>query len=138
MVNAKEKFNPYPEGIVKPIESHQIPKLDKEHQQMLQLFRQKKKLETQLKEVNEEIDKREAVLLKQINSGKKFDWCWQWMFERTNISWKDVAIKFIGKKKVNEIMARTESTKYPHIGIEGYHPRPFKKPKKLNLRKPIK
>lgn len=140
MVNAKakEEFNIYPAGVVKPIERSAIHKLNPEHRKLLSLFKHKKELETQLKETNAEIDKLEADLLKRINSGESFDWCWQWSFERTNISWKSVCEEFIGAKKVKEIMARTEPTIYYHIGVEGYHPRPFEKPKRLNLRKPIK
>jgi len=137
-MDEKKKFNPYPEGIIHPIPKEQYPKLNSEHKQMLELFNRKKQLEEELKEVNESIDRKEKLILKQIDSGKTFNWCWKWIFTRTNISWKDVCIKFIGKKKVEEISARTEATKYPHVGIEGFHPRPFQKPRRFNLRRPIK
>ena len=134
----EKKFNPYPDGVIQPIPKEDYPKLNPEHRTLLELFNRKKQLEDELKEVNESIDRKEKLILKQMDSGKTFDWCWKWVFSRTNISWKDMCIKFVGKKKVDEISARTKAIEYPHIGIEGFHPRPIQKIKRLNLRRPIK
>ena len=134
--NGKEislKFNPYPEGTVKHISKAEYQKLNPEHRQFLELFEQRKQLEQQLKEVNEVIDRREKEYLELIDQGKTFSWCWKWIFKRTNISWKEICEQYLGKKKVQEIAAKIPATKYPHIGIEGYHPKPNKM--RLNLKR---
>ena len=130
-----DKFNPYPEGTIKPIPEKEYPNLNPEHRQYLELLNQKKQLETKLREVNDAIDRREEVLLKIIDSGKRIPWCWKWILKKTNISWKGELEKVIGKKKVQEISAKTPATKYPHIGVEGFHPKPKMETKRLPLKR---
>jgi hypothetical protein len=134
----KKEFNPYPEGIIKPIPKEKYRELNPEHRELLILFNEKNELEENLKEVKELIAKRESDLLKRIDKGEDIPWCWKWIFLKTNIAWKAILEKTIGKKEVQKISASTPQTEYPHIGIEGFHARPkeeIKSTRKLNLRK---
>ena len=133
------KFNPYPAGTIRHIPKEEYPNLNPEHQQFLELLNTKKELEDKLKEINQLIDEREKILLTKIDEGREFNWCWKWIFKKTNISWKNEMEKLVGKKAVDEIVAKTPANEYPHIGIDGFHPLPegvtLKSKFKLNLKR---
>jgi hypothetical protein len=95
--------------------------MDKEHKQLLLLLNKEKDLNEQLKQVKEEIKQYEEIFLKEMEKGKTFSWCWKYIISRTNISWKDKFIEVTSKKKAEEIMAKTEATIYPHLGVLDFH-----------------
>lgn len=112
--------------------------MDNEHKLFLNLLNQEKELKEQLKQTQQQIKEKEAYYLKQIKMGKAYPWCWKYNIYKTNISWKEKFIEYLGKKKADEISSTTPQTVYPHIGVLGFHQKEGYKKKitKFTLKKP--
>jgi hypothetical protein len=124
-------------GVVKPIDPND-PKTDKDHREFLELKLKKRSIENELESVKKEIEEKENHLLKEMDKGKKFDWCWKTIIKRTNVKWKDMFIKYVGKKEADKISAETPETKYPHVYVSGFDPEPEQsKPKRKVLRRKL-
>ena len=111
---------------------------DKDYLELLELKTKKESLKNSLQEVEKKLDKKEKELLDRLHSGETIDWCWEYHIYRTNISWKDLFVKYVNKKEADLISAKVPTTVYPHIGIFGFDDPEEKIPITNNVKKKIR
>ena len=94
--------------------------MDPMHKKLLDLKIKRKELKDELEKVEKELSSFENRIVKLINSGVHFKWCWKVYSHRTVVAWKDICTKYMGKAEVNKILDETEQTEYIHIGVQGF------------------
>lgn len=120
------------EGVVNPVDIND-PNINPKHKEFLLLKLKKKQLETEIEKCKKEIEKLEKHYLRDMAMGKSFNWCWESVITRTNISWKDLFIEYVGKKEADKVASTIPVNKYPHIHIRGYDPEIIIKPTRFRL-----
>jgi hypothetical protein len=93
------------------------------YQKLLAKRQKRDELKAQYETACNEVKELETVLIQLIKWKVSIKWAWIYITTRTNIKWKEVLTKHIGKKKVDKISADTPATEYEHLGIDNYDKR---------------
>lgn len=92
-----------------------------EYKKTKDLFLKQKELKEELEKIEIEIKEKEKEILNRMFDGEVFTWCWDYVLERRNISWKNLFIKYNGKVKAEMESDKVKPTIYYHIGVKGIH-----------------
>ena len=85
--------------------------LNKQHQELIILSKEKNNLSNRIKEIDKQIEEIKSEIKPQVKSGK-IKWAWIWIKKSGRVKWKEEFVKALGIKKAESISKSYQTKEY--------------------------